>query len=117
MFESIFRDLELALPGMLAIAVVGDDGMEVESYIRKEVPHEVMSAELNGVLRNLHRIQQEQELGRVQEVVIRTEGQNLLLFSLTGGLFVLLVTESSETTGKARYEVNRRAHQLIQILS
>ncbi len=43
-----------------------------------------MSAELNGVLRNLHRIQQEQELGRVQEVVIRTEGQNLLLFSPDG---------------------------------
>jgi len=76
-----------------------------------------MSAELNGVLRNLHRIQKEQQLGRVQEVVIRTEGQNLLLFSLTGGLFVLLVTDSSETTGKARYEVGRRAHQLIQILS
>jgi predicted regulator of Ras-like GTPase activity (Roadblock/LC7/MglB family) len=117
MFESIFRDLEQALPGMLAVAVVGDDGMEVESYIRKEVPHEVMSAELNGVLRNLHRIQLEQALGRVEEVVIRTEGQNLLMFSLTGGLFVLLVTESSETTGKARYEVGRRAHQLIQILS
>ncbi len=38
MFESIFRDLEQALPGMLAMAVVGDDGMEVESHIRRKCP-------------------------------------------------------------------------------
>ena len=117
MFESIFRELEQALPGMLAVAIVGDDGMEVESHIRAEVSHEVMSAELNGVLRNLHRIQREQNLGAIQEVVIRTDRQNFLIFSMTGGLFVLLVTEPSETTGKARYEVQRRAHQINEILS
>ncbi len=117
MFESIFRELEQALPGMLAVAVVGDDGMEVESYIRSEVSHEVMSAELNGVLRNLHRIQREQNLGAIQEVVIRTDRQNFIMFSMAGGLFVLLVTESSETTGKARYEVQRRAHQINEMLS
>jgi predicted regulator of Ras-like GTPase activity (Roadblock/LC7/MglB family) len=117
MFEAIFKELELSLPGVLAAAVVGDDGMEVECHVCEEVPHEVMSAELNGVMRNLRRIQEEQELGQIGEVVIRTEKQNILLVSLTGGLFILLATSPAVPTGKARYEVQRRMHRFTELLS
>jgi predicted regulator of Ras-like GTPase activity (Roadblock/LC7/MglB family) len=117
MFKAIFQELERSLPGILAISVVGDDGMEVESHICEEVPHEVMSAELNGVMRSLHRIQMEQDLGQIGEVVIRTTKQNILLVSLSGGLFVLLVTSSSVPTGKARYEVQRQVHRFVELLT
>lgn len=117
MFEDIFQQLEQALPGMLAVAVVADDGIEIESRIRTEIPHEVMSAELNGALRNLKRLQQDLELGALREVIIRTEKENLLLFTITEGFFVLLVTTPAEATGKARYEIQRRAHLFLQLLS
>ena len=76
-----------------------------------------MSAELNGALRNLKRLQQDLELGSLREVIIRTEKENLLLFTITEGFFVLLVTTPAEATGKARYEVQRRAHLFLQLVS
>ncbi len=117
MFEAIFKELEQVLPEMLAVAVVADDGIEIETFLRTPIPHEVMSAELNGILRTLGRFQREQDLGRIHEVTIRTEKENILLFSLTEGLFVLVVTAASQATGKARYEVQRRAHLFMELLS
>jgi predicted regulator of Ras-like GTPase activity (Roadblock/LC7/MglB family) len=117
MFESIFKQLELALPGLQAVAVVAGDGIEVESHVRADMAHEILSAELNGALRNLSRFQQDLELGALQEVIIRTAKENILLFTLSEGFFVLLVTAPQEATGKARYEVQRRVHEFVEVLS
>ena len=65
MFESLFAGLEQSLPGMKAIALVGDDGIEVDSHVKADMPHEVLSAEMNGILRNLERLRQELELGKL----------------------------------------------------
>ena len=117
MFESIFDDLEHALPGLLAVAIVAEDGIEVESRVRAELPLDVMNAELNGVLRTLNRFQKEQDLGTMREVVIRTEKQNVLLVALSEGLFALVVTDPSESTGRVRYEVQRRIHLMTELLT
>lgn len=116
MFESLFAGLEQTLPGMKAIALVGDDGIEVVSHVKTDLPHEVLSAEMNGILRNLDRLRQELELGKLNEVILRTQNQNIILFSLSEGLFILLVTEPTETTGRARFEIQRLAPQFIEII-
>lgn len=116
MFEALFRQLEAALPGLRAIAVVGDDGIEVESHVRSELPHEVLSAEMNGILRNIDRLRREMDLGTLSEVMVRTDLQNILLFSLAEGVFILAVTDPAEATGRTRYEVQRVAHAFLDIL-
>jgi predicted regulator of Ras-like GTPase activity (Roadblock/LC7/MglB family) len=116
MFEAVFSQIENALPGLRAISVVGDDGIEIDSYVKSDLAHEVISAEMTGILRTLDRAKSELSLGRLDEVVIRTDEENILLLSLNAGLFVLLVTDPTEATGRARYEVKRLAHQIIEIL-
>jgi predicted regulator of Ras-like GTPase activity (Roadblock/LC7/MglB family) len=116
MFKSLFAGLEQSLPGMKAIALVGDDGIEVDSYVKDDLPHEVLSAEMNGILRNLDRLRHELELGKLTEVILRTQNQNIILFSLAEGLFILLVTEPTETTGRARFEIQRLAPKFVEIL-
>ncbi len=117
MFESQFDRLLDALPGVNALAVVGDDGIEIESRVRDgNVPHEVLSAEMNGVLKTMQRLRSELELGRLNELIVRTEAQNIILFALAEGLFILLVSDPAETTGRTRYEVQRIAHQFQDAL-
>ncbi len=116
MFEAQFAQLEKAIPGLRAVSVVGDDGIVVEGHVKDDLPHDVLSAEMNGVLRNMERLRSELDLGPVRELILRMESQNILLFTLTQGLFILLVTEPSEATGRARYEVQRIAHGFVEVL-
>jgi predicted regulator of Ras-like GTPase activity (Roadblock/LC7/MglB family) len=117
MFEQQFTRLLESLPDLRAVAVVGDDGIEIESTVREdEVPHEVLSAEMNGILKTLQRLRSELALGPLNEFIVRTESQNVILFALSEGLFILLVTTPSEATGKTRFEVQRIAHQFQDAL-
>jgi len=116
MFEAQFAQLEKAIPGLRAVSVVGDDGIVVEGHVKDDLPHDVLSAEMNGILRNLERLRSELGLGSLRELVLRMATQNILLFTLTQGLFILLVTEPTEATGRARYEVQRIAHGFVEIL-
>ncbi len=117
MFDKIFQRLENALPGFRAAAVVGSDGIEIEAWVRSELPHEVLSAELNGLLRNLDRLQSEAGIGGLEEVVIRTSGENLLMLRLSPELFVLVITGVDQPTGKARYEIQRLAQAFMTQLA
>ena len=116
MFEPQFSQLEQALPGLRAVAVVGNDGIEVDHFVKADLPHEVLSAEMNGVMRNLERLREELDLGRLGEVIVRTEMQNVVLLALSPEIFLLVVTDPQETTGKTRYEVQRLAHAFLEVL-
>ena len=116
MFESLFEQLDSSVPGLRAVSVVGNDGIEIEQYVKSELAHDVLSAEMTGILRTLERLQGELSLGTLQEVVVRTNTQNLFMFSLSGGIYILMVTESPATTGKARYEVQKLAHKFSELL-
>jgi predicted regulator of Ras-like GTPase activity (Roadblock/LC7/MglB family) len=116
MFSSLFKRMRDVLPGLRAVAVVGDDGIEVDRFVLEDLPHEVLSAEMNGVLRTLKRLRGEIALGSIHEVVIRTEAENILLCALAEGLFVLVVTDPATATGRSRFEVQRLAHEFQDVL-
>jgi len=116
MFKSLFSQLDAALPGLKAVSVVGNDGIEVDQFVKQDIAHDVLSAEMTGITRTLERLQVELNLGKLHEVVIRTDSQNVFIFSLGNGLFILLVTDASAATGKARYEVQRIAHKFSELL-
>lgn len=116
MFKDLFRILEETVPGFRAAAVVGSDGIEIESHVVDSPAHEVLSAELNGTLRNLDRLKEEAGIGGLREVVIRTDAENLLMLRLSDELFVLMITAAGEATGRARYEVQRLAHRFLAAL-
>jgi predicted regulator of Ras-like GTPase activity (Roadblock/LC7/MglB family) len=116
MFRDLFSEMEAAIPDLLAVCLVGRDGIEIDHYVREEHPHEVLSAEMNGLLRNLERLEGEFGLGRTEEMVVRTEIQNILLLALSRDLFVLVITGPSTATGMARYQVQRFAHRFLDML-
>ncbi len=117
MFENIFRELEGRLKGFMAVAIVSADGIEIEAKVKEELSHEVLSAEMNSILQHLDRLQDEISLGAYEEVVIKTDKENICLIRVSEEAFVLLVTDKSETTGRSLYEVQRLIPEFSKMLS
>ena len=118
MFEQLFTRLEQTIPGLRSVSVVGEDGIEVESHApHASFPMDVLGAEMNGILRTMERLQKESELGKPTEVCIRTRVHNVMLYDLAGGVFLLVVTEPFELTGRVRFEVQRLLHEFTAVLS
>lgn len=116
MFKEIFRELAAAIPGFRAGSVVGSDGIEIQSHVPSDLPHEVLSAELNGILRNLDRLKADVGIGLLEEVVVRTDSENILLLRLSPDMFVLVITDRDNPTGPARYAIQRMAHRFMAVL-
>lgn len=117
MFEQIFKTLEERLKGLRAAVVVSSDGIELEAKVKDEFSHEVLSAELNSVLQHLERLNQDESLGVYEEVIIKTNKENVCLVKVSSEAFVLLVTDKTETTGKSVYEVQRLIPEFSKILA
>ena len=62
MFRDIFQGLERSIPGLRSVSVVARDGIEVDHFVREDLPNDVFSAEMNGILKNLERMAEEYEL-------------------------------------------------------
>lgn len=116
MFREVFAELGASIPDLLAVCLVGRDGIEIDHFVRDDLPHEVLSAEMNGLLRNLERLEKEFGLGRTEEMVVRTDVQNILLLALSKDMFVLVITGPSTATGRARYQIQRIAHRFLDML-
>lgn len=117
MFENIFKALEERLAGFKAVAIVSSDGIEIEVKVKEELSHEVLSAELNSILQHLERLNEDISLGSYEEVVIKTNKENICLTRISSEAFVLLVTDKNETTGKSLYEIQRLIPEFLKILS
>lgn len=116
MFSALFDELHRTVPGLKAVFVVGDDGIEVGGTRFEELPHEVLSAEMSGLLKTLKRLREEIALGAPRDLAIRTDAEILLLCPLQEGLSILLVAGEGTPTGLARYQVQRLAHRFQEAL-
>jgi predicted regulator of Ras-like GTPase activity (Roadblock/LC7/MglB family) len=117
MFKELFKLLEERVKGFKAAVVVCGDGIEIESQMKNAFSHEILSAELNTILRHLDRLKEDSQIGSYEEVVIRTDKENICLVKLSKDIFVLFVTETYEPTGHSVYEVMRLAPDFLKILS
>jgi|YNPNPStandDraft_1061719.scaffolds.fasta_scaffold16985_4 predicted regulator of Ras-like GTPase activity (Roadblock/LC7/MglB family) len=116
MFSALFEELHRSVPGLKAVSVVGDDGIEVDGRRFEELPQEVLSAEMSGLLKTLKRLREEISLGLPRDLVIRTDAETLVLCPLQEGLSVLLVAGEGTPSGLARYHVQRLAHRFLEAL-
>lgn len=116
MFEKLFQEIENSLKGFKAIIVVSSDGIEIDSKIKEDLPHEILSAELNNILHNLERLKADISIGSYEEVVIKTDIENILLVKISKDSFVLLVTDKSDPTGKSVYEIQRLIPKFLEML-
>ncbi len=98
------------LEGIRALALVGADGMVIESEATAaglDLDLEMLSAEMVALVRAIGTNHRELEVGRVHSFHVATDRYRLLLGEVVEGNFLLLVIDPSISPGRARFELRR----------
>jgi len=110
--ESLRRMVE-AVPGAMAAAVVGTDGLVVEGYtphgsVDLQVHGAEMATAMNAVSKAMEALQQ----GEVEELTVRTGQALAILRPVAAGYFTLLLLHPDGNLGKGRFVLRRATPEL-----
>ena len=107
MFADRLKRIHERLGDALAVSLVGNDGIPVESYSETDLDIEVVAAELLTQVRNIANDQREMAVGPVRQFAVTTDKYALMLGSLTDEYYLLLILGDGGSIGRARYELRR----------
>jgi len=99
--------------GVLAISLIGLDGIAVESQkVRDDVPIDSLAAELGSFVKSIRLTNTELHLGDVEQFSLVTDRYVTFLSEVTEEYFVLLVLERDGNYGRARFELSKLKYKL-----
>ncbi len=109
MFQERLRQLTERIDGALAVSLVAQDGIPVESFGHQEAGLDVdaLAAELLAQTRSISDDHREIELGEVRQFSITTDRYTIVVSALAEGYYLLLVLGPEGIYGKARFELRR----------
>ena len=113
MFIERLQEISNRVEGALALVLVAQDGMPVESVTSKELDLEALSAELMTQVRAISQNHQELSVGIVRHLSVRTDQLIMMVSALSQEYYLLLVLEAGANAGRARFEL-RRARLLFE---
>ncbi len=120
-FQEILETIVRGTPGRLAGAVMANDGIPVDEYVRDgaEVDLAGLAVEFQRVLEQSSKVAGAlyQTPGEaLRELVLVTAGHQLLFRPIDEDFFLVIVLEPSGSLGKARYLVRTVLHNLKDAL-
>lgn len=108
MFTDRLQEINQRVGGVLLSAVVGRDGLVVESAGRLEGGDiEALAAEVTTQLGAIAQSHLGLGGGEVEQFSVTTESYSLLVGSLTDDYYLLLVVDREGGDGRARFELRR----------
>jgi predicted regulator of Ras-like GTPase activity (Roadblock/LC7/MglB family) len=108
MFLERLNSVASRIDGAMALALVGADGIPVESVCANDsIDLEMLAAELIAQVRAISNNHYELSVGPVRQLAVRTDRQSLLVSALTPHYYLLLVLGPGVGIGRARFELVR----------
>ena len=101
-FDEVVADLLRRCPGSRGAAVVDPDGIPVLSSPRTS-SIEVLAAEFASILRGVTEAGRELSHGELRQFWVRAENAEVIVTSLAGGYFLLLLLEPAGLSGRGRF--------------
>jgi len=119
MFESALRAIVEETSGGVAAVLMGYDGIAVEQYFqpREGVELQLIAVEYANVLKEIKKTVEILNIGRMEEVSIKTSNFFVVIYTLTDEYFVALTLERDGNFGKGRYLLRREAPGLREALT
>ena len=114
MFKPILERIVTNCPGAAAACVMGiKDGIGVETVVRdKSVDPQALGAEFSFILTQVQKAAEALEVGKVEEVVIRSQKLTYAVRLLSDDFFIGLVVLPDGNFGKGRYLMRQATPQL-----
>jgi predicted regulator of Ras-like GTPase activity (Roadblock/LC7/MglB family) len=115
MFTERLNELSSRIEGALALSLVADDGMPVESVTSAQTHFdlEALAAELMAQVRAISVNHQELAVGPVRHISVTTDRVTLMMSAVSRNYFLMLVLDAGANAGRARFEL-RRAKLLFE---
>lgn len=115
MFTERLNELSSRIEGALALSLVADDGMPVESVSSPQsaLDLEALAAELMAQVRAMSQNHQELAVGQVRHLSVTTDRFTFMISAVSKDYFLMLVLEAGANAGLARFEL-RRAKLLFE---
>lgn len=116
-FKDVLREIRDRVDGAVAISLIGDDGIAVESMNPSGVPLDAMGAEFGRFIKSIRQSNRELDTGDVLQFSLMTEKYIAILSAVTPEYYVLLVMRPGGNYGRARFELARAKevlrHELV----
>jgi predicted regulator of Ras-like GTPase activity (Roadblock/LC7/MglB family) len=114
MFLEKLSQISDRVEGVLAMSLVDQDGISVESVSSDpDLDLELLSAELITQARAISEHHRELEVGEMQQLSVTTDRLTVMVSWLGNGYYLLLVLGPGASYGRARFEL-RRARLLLE---
>lgn len=114
MFIERLNEISDRIDGALALALVADDGITVESYsATSDLDLDLLAAELITQVRAIAENHKELAAGEVRQVTVATERLSVMVSSVSDSYYLVLVLAQGGNRGQARFEL-RRARLLLE---
>ena len=117
MFKQVLEKLSKSMQGVLAVTLIGFDGIPLESLNQGEIALDAVSAEFTAFLKSIQLANTEIDTGDIQQVSVITDRYVIYLSVVTSDYLILLVMSPGANHGKARFELLKAKHALRDELS
>ena len=108
MFRERLREITQRLEGVKALLLISDDGLPVDhEVVDPALDLEMLAAEVIALVREFGGNHRELDIGPVRGFQIETGEYKLLLSQVATGFYLLLITGSEASLGRARFELRR----------
>ena len=108
MFIERLQQLSSKIEGTLALSIVAQDGIQVESVSEQpDLDLEILAAELMTQVRAISQDHQELSVGAVRHFTVTTDRMILMVTAVSPEYFLLLVLKAGSNAGRARFELRR----------
>jgi predicted regulator of Ras-like GTPase activity (Roadblock/LC7/MglB family) len=116
-FRNTLRGIAERVEGAAAVAIVGLDGIAVETYgVAQDISIESVAAEMLAFLKSAQNPRAEMFSGPILELTVVGEGRRIVLSRISREYYLLLLLGGEGILGHGRYELARAAVALEEEL-
>jgi predicted regulator of Ras-like GTPase activity (Roadblock/LC7/MglB family) len=117
-FRDTLRGIAERVADTRAVAIVGVDGIPIETYsVGEDVSIESVAAELMALVKSAQNPRAELAFGAIRELALVGRGQRAVLSRISPEYYLLLLLGGEGTLGHGRFELARAATGLQKELA
>ena len=114
MFVERLGEISGRIDGALALSLVAEDGITVESFsTAPDLELDLLAAELITQMGAMSENHRELDAGEIRQLTVATERMTVMVSSVSESYYLVLVLSGDGNRGRARFEL-RRARLMLE---
>jgi predicted regulator of Ras-like GTPase activity (Roadblock/LC7/MglB family) len=117
MLRTTLRGLLEQSKDLAGVAVVGADGIPLDSVMSPGLDGSLLGAEFADIVRGLQSRLADAKMGALNGLTVETDGHRILFEPVASGYFLIGVVAATGILGRARFALKRSLHALASELT